>query len=167
MMLIFDACSLINLTNGQVLSTILALEICTVGPIVRGEVTLPEIEDAVACGLMRALDDGPLSSEPFLRLIEEERLGEGESECISAALQMTLSVCSDDDKARKVGRRLLGEDRVTGSLGLLRKAVRASRLTSDQAHEAYRRMLLCGAFLPSISIEFFASGLSQRLEGGR
>jgi predicted nucleic acid-binding protein len=153
---IFDACSLINLTNGQVLSPVLQLEEhYVVGPIVLSEVDLAEVQGAVTEGRLSALDDSQLDADQFLALIEEHRLGDGESECLSAARQLGYMVCTDDGKARKVTTNLLGASRLTGSLGLLQRATSQGLLDASTADGAYRRMLATGAFLPRIPRGFF------------
>jgi predicted nucleic acid-binding protein len=153
---IFDACSLINLTNGQVLSHVLQLgDQYVVGPIVSGEVGLEEIERALGDGQVFPLDDSQLNAEDFLALVEEHRLGDGESECILAARQFGYTVCTDDGKARELTTKLLGASRLTGSLGLLRRAVSKGILKIGEAYNAYQRMISAGAFLPRLPSDFF------------
>jgi len=46
--------------------------------------------------------------------------------------------------------RVLGESRLTGSIGLLREAVKAGLLTQAEAFAAYRLMRERGGFLPAV-----------------
>ena len=157
MSVIFDACSLINLMNGRVLSSVLRLEVhYVVGPIVLDEVGLAAVQDAVTDGRLSALDDSQLDASPFLDLVEEHRLGDGESECICAARQFGYTVCTDDSKARKLTTKLLGASKLTGSLGLLQRAIASGLLDASTAEGAYQRMRAAGGFLPRIPPGFFA-----------
>lgn len=155
MTVIFDACSLINLTNGQVLPPVLRLGSYVVGPIVSTEIDLQQVEKAVCDGQISRLDDSHVSADQFLSLVEEHHLGDGESECIAAAIHLGYTVCTDDGKARTVAAKLLGSSRLTGSLGLLRNAVLGGFLPRETADVAYRKMLVAGGFLPQLPARFF------------
>ena len=59
--------------------------------------------------------------------------------------------------ARRRATELLGADRVSGTLGLLKEAVAESLMTKTAAFAAYEQMRAAGGFLPQISIGFFDS----------
>jgi predicted nucleic acid-binding protein len=82
-------------------------------------------------------------------------LGDGETECLLFTIDYGHSMASDDRKARTIAQSQIGGTRVTGSLGLLRNAVRAVKLSQQDAMTAYTRMQQAGAFLPTIDATFF------------
>ncbi|HVA41371.1 MAG TPA: hypothetical protein VNF49_11950, partial [Candidatus Binataceae bacterium] len=85
-------------------------------------------------------------------------LGAGETECLAFASVQPLLVCCDDRRARSMITRELGQGRVTGSLGLLVRAVELVALTSDQASAAYELMRKRGGFLPDVPAATFSPG---------
>jgi predicted nucleic acid-binding protein len=72
-----------------------------------------------------------------------------------AAVIEVMSVCSDDAKARKSAQNELGENRVAGTLFLLRECVKNGVLTSESALVAYEQMRAKGAFLPDLPEDYF------------
>ena len=162
MIVLFDASALINLVKGAAFEIILALPRFEfmVGPIVLQECVGSDevvnvVRKAVDDGRVGLLDDSQISGALFLSLLEQFRLGPGETECLTFAVDSDAVMCSDDLKARQVAAGEFGEDRVTGSLGLLRDAVRTGVTTAHVAWEAYERMKQEGAFLPDLSRNFF------------
>jgi len=156
--IILDTCSLINLVNGEVFSSVLALpDRFVVGPIVLGEAGLREVDQALRDQRLDFLDDGQLSADQFLRAVEEHRIGDGEAECLVAATHFGYCICTDDGRARRVAVALLGSSRLTGTIGLLRATVSAGFLKVQDAYDAYAKMLACGAFLPTVSQKFFGT----------
>lgn len=162
MRIIFDASSLINLLNGNLLASVLLLSGRTffAGPIVIGECrqggVLPvELERQLQSDHIRQLDDSVISAGTFLRLIELYGLGDGETECLAFASVSDFVVSCDDRRARQMIAREVGAVRVTGSLGLLRQLVQDGMLSVAQAKSGYSRMRLSGAYLPTIGDAFF------------
>ena len=162
MIVLFDASALINLIKGEAFELILILPgfKFLVGPTVLQEcVGSDEVVDmvrkAVDDGRVGVLDDSQISGALFLSLLERFKLGPGETECLTFAVDSDAVICSDDLKARQVAASEFGEDRVTGSLGLLRDAVRSGVTTAQLAWEAYERMKQEGGFLPDIDRNFF------------
>lgn len=162
MIVLFDASALINLIKGEAFELILALpEIeFLVGPLVleecvSGDSVVDMLKKAIDSGNVGVLDDSQIGADLFFSLLERYRLGLGETECLTFAVNSEVVICSDDLKARQIAGRMIGDDRVTGSLGLLRDAVRASITTSLIAWDAYERMKQEGGFLPEISRSFF------------
>lgn len=154
MIQILDASTLLNLANGEVLSKVLRLPGTSfqVSGVVRDEsrTVAQAIDAAVAAGRLALVDDKLISVSRFLRAKAEWQLDNGETECILAAAEVGSSVACDDKAARKVIVKILGEDRLTGSIGLLREAVKAGLLTQAEAFAAYRLMRERGGFLPAI-----------------
>lgn len=157
-----DACTIIFLTNGNVLDVILKLQGRTwfVGQIVFDECridgkVIPELQKAVDDGRITLLDGSEIDAGDFLNLLQKHGLGDGETECVAYSILDGRVVCTDDRKARNVIIINLGQDKVIGSLGLLREAVNQGLLTSVDAMNAHNLMVSKGAFLPSISSNFF------------
>jgi predicted nucleic acid-binding protein len=94
----------------------------------------------------------------YLELLRSYRLGEGETECLAICEHRQYRLVSDDAAARRAGIELLGDQGVTGSLGLLRGAVIAGLLLQQDAFSRYERMVDNGAFLPKIEPDFFKQG---------
>jgi predicted nucleic acid-binding protein len=158
--LITDASSIINLSNAGALNIVTGLPDLTVcvSPLVVGECGPTCAAELLAHqdkGTIRFVDPEEVTAELFLSLLDEHDLGEGETECLALLLSGGYIFCCDDGKARKVGIALAGEDRVVGSLRLLKLAVEAGLCTSDQAFEYYQRMKDAGGFLPDVSLEWF------------
>ena len=163
MNVIMDACSVINLHNGGALEAVCSIAEFNfqVGPIVGGECSegcaaaLAMLHDA---GLLEYLTDAPLDAEKFLEFVSEHRLGEGEAECIMLAeLDAGAIVSCDDLRGRKKTQVILGDDRLIGSIGLLKQAVACGLMTETQANSAYRCMKDAGGFLPDLTEEYFAT----------
>jgi predicted nucleic acid-binding protein len=107
--------------------------------------------------VIASLDETAISADVFLNLIENERIGEGEAECIAAASASDLHVCSDDRRARKVVAERIGLDRLLGVPVLLKCSCRQRLISCDQAFEMYEAMRACGAFLPRLDASYFAA----------
>lgn len=155
---VFDASALINLVNAGVLAEVLRLpgNFYFVGGLVEEESDSirSQIAQAIEIGTLARLDDTAISAATYLGLLETYELGEGETECIAAALDRNdLIVVSDDRRARYVATVLLGTNRVTGTIGLLRLTVANGVLGMKQAFEAYQVMRSLGAFLPKLTIK--------------
>lgn len=153
MKLVVDACALINLSNGGAFAAVLSLSgfEWSVGPIVVNECGgLRALQDAMNSGAIHLLDDTLLGMNAFMLLRRKYRLGPGETECIAFAATLGLGVCTDDGRARAVATTELGADSVTGTIGLLKRCVAVNIMKSHAAVAAYRRMVLAGAFLPTM-----------------
>lgn len=152
-----DACALFNLHNGGVLEIALSLADCPflLGKAVYGEARsiAEELDRLIALEKLTWVDDAAIPASEFLRLKEELDLGDGETECLAAALHLDCKLVFDDMAARRAGFELIGEARVTGSIGVLRACVSAGSLARDGAYEAYGLMKALGGFLPDMSID--------------
>lgn len=161
MNVVMDACSVINLNNGGALETVCSIATIDVqiGPIAGGECSegcasaLAELHQA---GLIQYLTDTPLDADAFLEFVEEHGLGDGEAECIMLAdLDAETVICCDDMKGRKKAKSILGENRIIGSIGLLKWAVDDGLISVTQAHESYVLMKDAGGFLPDVDAHYF------------
>lgn len=156
---ILDTCSIIILTNGGVLDVVLALNSHKfyVGAIVRRECgELHELlTERVADGSMFDAANVEISATRFGELLGQYDLGLGETECLAVAEVTGFLVCSDDFKARQMAGKHLGDNRVIGTLYLLRECVRQGRLSTEQARQSYELMKIKGAFLPDVPEGYF------------
>ena len=151
-----DACSLINLQKGDVLEIVLRLPAHEffVGAFVQEECG-PFLKPFLESGLLKELSDQRMSFAAFSEILARYDLGFGETECIVFAALDAMAVCSDDAKARRSAQAELGENRVTGTLFLLRECVKDGALTSHGALVAYEQMRAKGAFLPDLPDGYF------------
>jgi predicted nucleic acid-binding protein len=155
-----DTSVLVNCSNADVLPIILQLPTRSfvIPPAVVTEFSygnLAALQEALAAGRATILNESEVPGALYLQLLDEWGLGEGETECIANAAHANISVSSDDGLARRRASELLGTERVSGTLRLLKEAVEQSLLTTDHAFAAYQRMCDAGGFLPVISIDFF------------
>ncbi len=153
---LFDACALLNLTNGGVLTHALALPassflICNA---VYAEIRSirEDLQCLIDAGILRFIDDNSISASQYLELKEKHELGDGETECIVFAISNYCTLVFDDNAARKTAHKLIGENRVTGSIGILRACVAHSLLTREEAYAAYVRMKNAGGYFPEMTI---------------
>lgn len=159
MIVILDACTLINLVNGDALSTVAALpgREFQVSRVVREEskTVATAMQAAVDAGALKWVDDSTISAKQFADAKAEWNLDDGETECILAAEALGCLVASDDFAARSIITERLGASRLTGSIGLLRQAITANALTPKQALESYQLMRERGGFLPEMELAGF------------
>jgi predicted nucleic acid-binding protein len=114
-----------------------------------------KIRGALGSSKLTLLDDNEATSSVFLDLLERFGLGDGETECLAFSVGTDFGVCSDDRKARQISESIIGKEKVTGSLGLLREAVHLGLVTADEAFQTYIKMKTAGGFLPDINLAFF------------
>lgn len=158
-MTVLDASTLINLRNAGILGRILDLPGRTfgVGPQVLLECRYPASELCSETGVpVVELSDDNISASAFFHLQEQYGLGMGETECLVLAQQIDgRMVCSDDRRARAMCVQVLGEHRVTGSIGLLREAVSCKLITAQEATHAVQKMRSMGGYLPELPLNYF------------
>lgn len=162
MNVVLDACSVINLTNVGALGHVLALAQCrlAVPPLVLAECNVNAVEQvavAEADGLLDYINDDDVPADRYFDLLDELKLGEGETECIAIAEQEDFTVCCDDKRARTKAKALVGDDRVIGSLRLLKWCVEEATMTCDEAHGYALQMIEAGGFLPNMQHEYFCA----------
>ena len=162
MIVVLDASTLINLVNGEVLGKVLRIPGAQylVSAVVRGESkSISEaIDIAVETELLGLVNDELITIAQFRQAKRELRLDDGETECILAALALDCSIGCDDGAARACAERALGAQRLTGSIGLLRKAVVAGLLTADEAFASFSLMKVRGGYLPDLGLADFQAG---------
>ena len=96
-----DTCSVINLTNVGALMHVLALTKCRVAvpPLVLAECNInaaQQVAIAEAEGLLDYVNDDDVPADRYFELLDQLKLGEGETECIAIAEQEYFTVCCDD-----------------------------------------------------------------------
>lgn len=154
-----DACVLINLYNGEIVPSVGQLQEFTLlySSEVQeevGEVLVENFRQLLGTRSVCFSKQTPAFATT-VRIAREYRLGIGESDTIALADELAAQVLSDDRRARRVAKRLLGPTRVSGSIGVLKSLVKNRLLTDVAAHAAYSRMLEGGAFLPTLEVGFF------------
>lgn len=161
--MLLDSSSVINLVNAG------ALELaCSLADI---EWWLPPVvvdESGPTCaavtldlqqrGLINFFDDDQVNAERFLALLDAHRLGAGETECVALATQTDHHICCDDRRARDMAAKILGPDRVFGTIRVLRWCVDQRRIDCAAAKRLLRAMREKGGFLPDTPQAFFCSG---------
>jgi predicted nucleic acid-binding protein len=152
---VLDASTLINLANGEVFAKVISLPARSfrVSAAVKNEsrTVARAIAVAVKCGDIEWVDDTAIDLHDFQAALDTWGLGAGETECILAAKLLGCSVACDDGEARKIIQRELGVAKLTGSMGLLREAVAAGLLTSEEAFSSYELMRARGGYLPKLA----------------
>jgi predicted nucleic acid-binding protein len=160
---LLDSCSVINVVHAGAFELICSLDGIEwwVPPVVVDEsgptcaaVTL----DLQQRGLIHFFDDHSVNAERFLRLIEEHRLGAGETECMAIAAESDYHICCDDRRARQVASDLIGADRVFGTIRVLRWCVEQRQIECAEAKRLLRIMREQGGFLPDTPQSFFCRG---------
>ena len=162
MNIVFDACVIINLVNGSVFDTVLNLSgdgffVGSQASGECGEVTSSFLRQAIQTGKVTLINDDEVTASSFLALLEQYGLGDGETESLTFSQSLGYMICTDDKRARLVSAEVLGNDRVIGSLGFLKRAVQQQLLTASEAFAAYQKMKSAGGFLPEIDLSFFIS----------
>ena len=159
---ILDACSIINLVNSGHWGCVVSLRRCELwlSPVVVGECGVDVFDHIFSkrtSPRVKLMDSRSIPGERYLGLLEEHGLGEGETECLAVAEQYGHFVCCEDRKARRIIAAALGEERVLGSLRLLRWCVEDGILKCDHAYNASAEMRARGGFLPDPGQEYFCS----------
>ena len=156
-----DSSSIINLFNAGALALLCQLEDHDffVPPMVVGEcngdcaVELVTLRDE---GCITFINDHAVDADQYLSLLEEHRLGAGETECMAVAATDDFNVCCDDWKARQAATGFLGEG-VLGTLRLLQLCVQELVIDCAAAFDAFTTMKQMGGFLPETQQAFFCA----------
>jgi predicted nucleic acid-binding protein len=162
MNIILDACTIINLLNGQVLQDILSIPqigIYIGDNFVDKEISLNLSQKIIVESLIDAqkivLLESDITLSEFTQLKKRYDLGNGETECIALCKKHGYYVATDDWKARNAAAIELGDSKVIGSLFLLRETVRKKIISCSTAKQSYLLMKQRGGFLPKIDEEYF------------
>ena len=153
--IVVDTCSLLNWVSGGAFDAIVSLPftLYVVGPLVEAESTtiVQFLAQYFASGTLVRLLNEDLDAAVFLGLIDTYGLGEGETECLAHALASNdLIVCSDDRKARSAVVACLGQQRLTGTIGLLLRCFKSGIFCAGEVQVAHQKMVDAGAFLPPL-----------------
>jgi len=163
MNIMVDSSSLINVIKGNCVDQICQLKDMKyyIGNIVIRECSVDEYEKRVINGLIK---NGKLISanhnvplKEFLKIKNNFKIGNGESESIALCNELGFSLLCDDRKARECGKKILGKEKVFGSLYLLKRCVDESMMECTQANNFYREMESKGGFLPDLEKTYFCS----------
>nr|WP_137117914.1 hypothetical protein [Azospirillum argentinense] len=159
---VIDACSVINLTNADALELVCQLPrrrfwISPAVLIETGPTCSHAVQSLLADGLMDVIDDSAISAELYADLLISGGLGDGETECIVACIGLGYDLCCDDKKARALGQKHLGQDRVVGTIRLLRWCVEENLIECNAAFRIFRTMKAAGGFLPKLQSSFFCN----------
>ncbi len=162
MIVVLDASTLINLVNGEVLGKVLRIPTVhyLVSGVVRGESKSisAAIDVAVESGLLGLVDDELITIAEFRKAKREMKLDDGETECILAAKALGCAIGCDDGAARACAERTLGPGMLTGSIGLLRKAIEAGLMSYEEAFASFSLMKTRGGYLPELGLDDFKVG---------
>lgn len=159
--IVLDACSIINLFNGDSLDKVLRLNHSFyVGDMLFEQEIITDLQKIVLQALIEkkqiAILPSTLSLTEFLRLKDKYKLGMGETECLSLCKNSGYIICTDDKKARECSGRELGTSNVVGSLFLLRESVKYALMNCIEAISSYTLMRKKGGFLPgNLDKEYF------------
>ena len=118
--------------------------------IIKGHRELANIKEAVREGWLREITLDSIEEKTLFESLCVS-LGFGEASAIAAAKSSGF-VFACDDKAARREAALLGV-KLTGTIGILAKAVRRKLINRKQADEILRRMVSCGFYSPIDSIK--------------
>ncbi|WP_025898016.1 hypothetical protein [Sneathiella glossodoripedis] len=154
MIRVLDTSVLINLFNGQVIKTALSNgQIYAIGPSVQQECDDDILQYIYDENIpLKHLNDDSIPADAYINLKTKMNLGSGEAECIAYGSIKTNSILySDDKKARNYITKVFGENRLSGSIGILMELSKMGILTDKECFEAYQKMIKAGAFLPAMT----------------
>jgi len=160
--IVLDACSIINLLNGEVLQKVVSIQGINfyVGEYLYDEEILDvpqklKVQSLIVNNFISIIESS-VSVSQFKALKDTYELGDGETECIAICLNTGYNIATDDKKARESAHTELG-DKVVGSLFLLRESVRTGMLSCDDAKTSFQLMKHKGGFLPKIDLDYFCT----------
>ncbi|MDJ1500328.1 hypothetical protein [Xanthocytophaga agilis] len=155
--IVLDSSSIINLINGEVFYSIFSLKnfYFKIGPLVKEECEKHnELDDAIAKELLELLPD--VSLQQFKLLKGKYNLGDGETECIINCMNnFSFYLSCDDSKARRDAAKEVSEERVKGTLFLLREMRIQNLLDCDGTIDRLQLMKSKGGFLPNKGKAYF------------
>lgn len=154
-----DACCAINLINGnalEIVSDLSNLTLCIQG-LVEDEIGegYGRFEKLIAVGKIQLISGDDIRASEVSAVAGRYNIGLGESECIVIGKKYNCGVASDDRKARIAAESELGQGRIIGSVGLLKKAANEGLIDPASAYSIYQAMRKAGGFLPKVEPEFF------------
>lgn len=161
MHVVLDACTLINLINGQILKSVSLLpgyKLFIIDNLLEQEILNESqriyINVLVSTSVITIIES-PVTVTEFLSLKEKYDLGAGELECIALCRKQGLHMASDDRKARKCAAAELQTTQVIGSLYFLKALVQEKLVEAIEAKECLALMKKKGAYLPNVDEFYF------------
>lgn len=149
---IIDACALINLANCGLASSVIDAiggNVCCQG-LVEDELhdrsrELQELFDLRKVSII----PGDIPANDVSEIVQKNRIGLGEAECIAFCERFGWSFISDDYKARNVASKIIGLNRVVGTIGLLCACIDEGLFSASDACNLLDRARAAGGFLPN------------------
>jgi hypothetical protein len=161
MEIILDACSIINLINGDIIEHVLKLPDFNfyVGEDLLEEELLNSeqktvIEQLLQSGILNVVDYS-VSIAEYNEIRMRFGLGYGETICIAQCRALNFFMLTDDRKAKICAKQELDNSRVFGSLYIIRQLFRAELISCDAALESFVKMRSRGGFLPNMDRSYF------------
>ena len=153
MNIVLDACSIINLVNGNCIDKVLQLDYAFYIGDMLLEQEILSVEQKIILEMLiqnRHLQilSSNVSISNFIEFTKKHDLGLGESECLLLCKNLGYTICTDDKKARICSGNELGKEKVVGSLYLLKASVKATLINCGDAIDYYKLMRFKGGFLP-------------------
>lgn len=159
--IILDACSIINLINGDQIINALNLTGTKffIGQAVYNELAKVHTQKVIIDTLINEgiliMLDVDIDVDLLISLYKEYNLGDGETESMVLCKQLGFALCCDDRKARKASNDVIGEKSVMGSLRLMKFAVIEELIVCTDAELSLVKMKLEGGFLPNVGHGYF------------
>ena len=129
--------------------------VCPAGVILEFERTFADALHAYEAAGWLARTSVDIDAVDLANFVSNENLGLGESSAILECLRGGGHFVCDDRKARGVGTRLLGPDRVTGSIGLLKQLVGLGSISAAEACEFNMMIRETGGFVPMMDLGYW------------
>lgn len=152
---ILDTCTIINLYNAGILSAVLELNGIDfhIGELVLDECSknLDQksfIERCINSGCLYLIEELPL--DEILLIKNKYILGIGESESLALALKHGINIATDDKKARTISSKLLGKERLSGSIYFIKSLIQEGKIDCDKGLLLIDIMKKSGGFLPKM-----------------
>jgi predicted nucleic acid-binding protein len=89
--------------------------------------------------------------DTFIRL--NSKFGRGEASCLTIALHRSAGILTDDLDARRFAQR--GGISVSGSIGILVKAIESGKISREQGNDLLRIMIVNGFYSPVETLDQF------------
>ncbi len=161
----FDTCSWVNLVNCGLLETVLAFlrgQKAIVGA-VQMEMSGPyrDLFDTLQSDNQCDLCAGEVDAEELQEFIRTENIGQGEAHSILACRNQEICFICDDRRARSVAERIIGQERVIGSIGILCSLLATGVMDIEETLLRVGKMIESGGFLPTMDADYW-----RRCEAG-
>lgn len=155
----FDTCSWVNLVNCGLLEAVcnfLKGRKAIVGA-VQIEMNGPyrELFDALQSDSQCGLCESDVDPEELQEFIRTENIGQGEAHSILACRNQNICFICDDRRARLVAERVIGQERVIGSIGILCSLLAAGILDIEETLLRLTKMIESGGFLPTMDADYW------------